>query len=398
MAAQQDARSGDGDCDSDMDLTCLTGCTDHTDPHHSDAALEEQVQDLRTEVDRLRVCLQDSLALQRSILLRWEQSDKKHSHQAQQPIPTPMATSTPFTHAVNKSDANSHVKDSFLQPQLLELSNTSRVIAAVLHQAKLEPPVFAGDSTAPPEDWLQAVNTYKSSLNHTDMQILHEVPRFLAKEPSKWFKALSPHVISWTQFCQLFKTVFLPSDLQERILRGILDRVQTPHEPLPTFVAHMLGEFNKLQSPPPAQEQIELICKHALEKYRVALYGTPIYSAMDLLLRAHELHAVLGPGGHQSPPAHSQRKQHIEPHCYKCSRPGFTSRSCPNCNATSQAPPPPQPQFVQFPPPQAVVSLGAQESRTEAENTSSDPPIQVRHSGNFRGGRMFQRGNPPSRR
>ncbi|ROI80766.1 hypothetical protein DPX16_0098 [Anabarilius grahami] len=37
------------------------------------------------------------------------------------------------------------------------------------------------------------------------------------------------------------RTVFLPSDNQERILRGILDRVQMPDEPLPTFVAHMLG-------------------------------------------------------------------------------------------------------------------------------------------------------------
>ncbi len=58
--------------------------------------------------------------------------------------------------------------------------------------------------------------------------------------------------------------------------------------------------YNKLKSPPPAQEQIELICKRSLEKYRVALYGASIYSVMDLLLRAHELHAVLGPSGCQT--------------------------------------------------------------------------------------------------
>lgn len=57
-------------------------------------------------------------------------------------------------------------------------------------------------------------------------------------------------------------------------MRGILDRMQSPEEPLPTFVAHMLSEFTKLKTPPPEQEQIDLICKHALEKYRVALYGT----------------------------------------------------------------------------------------------------------------------------
>ncbi|KAK2836339.1 hypothetical protein Q7C36_014208 [Tachysurus vachellii] len=88
-------------------------------------------------------------------------------------------------------------------------------------------------------------------------------------------------------FCEFFNIVYLPSDSQEPILRGILDRRQMPAEPLPTFVAHMLGEFRKLKTPPPQQEQIDVIRKHALEKYRLALYGTPMPSAMDLLLRAH---------------------------------------------------------------------------------------------------------------
>ncbi|KAK5603216.1 hypothetical protein CRENBAI_012407, partial [Crenichthys baileyi] len=56
----------------------------------------------------------------------------------------------------------------------------------------------------------------------------------------------------------------------------------------------MLSEFKRLRNPPPEQEQIDLICKHAVEKYRVALYGTPIKSVIDLVLRAHELHSVLG--------------------------------------------------------------------------------------------------------
>ncbi|GAA6068688.1 uncharacterized protein LOC113018267 [Tachysurus ichikawai] len=76
---------------------------------------------------------------------------------------------------------------------------------------------------------------------------------------------------------------------------NISDCRQRPEEPLPTFVAHMLGEFRKLKTPPPQQEQIDVIWKHALEKYRLVLYGTPMPSAMDLLLRAHELHAVHTP-------------------------------------------------------------------------------------------------------
>lgn len=61
--------------------------------------------------------------------------------------------------------------------------------------------------------------------------------------------------------------VFLPADNQECVMRGILDHIQSPEEPLPTFVAHMLSEFKKLRSPPSDEKQIELIFKHALEKY-----------------------------------------------------------------------------------------------------------------------------------
>lgn len=77
-----------------------------------------------------------------------------------------------------------------------------------------------------------------------------ELPRFLAKEPRKWFSVLNTHVVTWADFCELFRMVFLPADNQESVMRGILDRIQHLEEPLPTFVAHMLSEFKKLRSPP----------------------------------------------------------------------------------------------------------------------------------------------------
>ncbi|CAL9705023.1 unnamed protein product [Knipowitschia caucasica] len=357
--------------------------------------LSKEVVDLRAEVNRLSDCLRDSLDMQRTMLRQWDRLSKENpTPPAVQPSNIfPMATSTPHVPAMNRGEPTLLTNPS-LSPNTLELSNTSRVIAAALHHAKLEPPVFAADNKVQPEDWLQAVTAYRSSLGLTDGQLLNELPHFLAKEPSKWFKALSSHITSWAQFCQLFQTVFLPSDNQERILRGLLDRIQAQDEPLPTFVAHMLSEYNKLKSPPPEREQIELIRKHSLEKYRVALYGAHVTSVMDLLLRAHELHSVLGPSGPQT----SRYKEHYksEPHCFKCSLPGFTTRTCPNCNnssptnETAAASAGPSAQSFQPPGPPYL-------GQPNCENSSTPAPPQDRQPGNYRGGRKFHRGHPPSR-
>uniref|UniRef100_A0AAV2IU97 Mitochondrial protein n=1 Tax=Knipowitschia caucasica TaxID=637954 RepID=A0AAV2IU97_KNICA len=126
--------------------------------------------------------------MQRTMLRQWDHLSKENpTPPAVQPSNIfPMATSTPHVPAMNRGEPTLLTNPS-LSPNTLELSNTSRVIAAALHHAKLEPPVFAADN----------------------------------------------------------KTVFLPSDNQERILRGLLDRIQAQDEPLPTFVAHML----KLSTP-----------------------------------------------------------------------------------------------------------------------------------------------------
>ncbi|CAG6016244.1 unnamed protein product [Menidia menidia] len=286
--------------DSNMDIDSLQFIP----PQQRAPDLCQQVQELKDDVKQLRNVFQNTLSLQQKML---NHLDKVHSCEsdgpsAQQSPAAPVATSTPYVPLVNIGAGHSNdacpypetqrdLHSSFLQTHSAELTNTSRVIAAALHHAKLEPPVFAGDGEVQAVDWLQAVSAYKSTLNLTDAQILNELPRFLTKKPSKWFKALRSHISSWVHFCQLFQTVFLPTDNQERILRGILDRVQSDDEPLPTFVAHMLSEFNKLCSPPPEKERIQLICKHSLEKYRVALYGSPTLTEPQL--SANTLH-ILG--------------------------------------------------------------------------------------------------------
>lgn len=218
--------------------------------------LEGQVESLKDEVMMLRRCLNESLDLQRGIIDHYTRDLKVPAATQLPPQVIPVASSTPYAH-------NPHVETQHrlqaadtptrrenvpgLSQSSLDLCNATRTLASVLQQSRLEPPVFMGDGKINPDDWLTLVDAYRVSLGLNDAQILLELPRFLAKEPRKWFTVLSSHVTSWTQFCSLFKTVFLPSDNQERILRGILDRVQAPGEPFPTFVAHLLSEFKKTQ-------------------------------------------------------------------------------------------------------------------------------------------------------
>lgn len=201
------------DSDSDMELTSLPMCqiVDNVTP-----SLSQQVVELRTEVNRLSDCLRDSLNIQQSLLKQWDQLTTGNSPPPavpQSPV-FPMATSTPHVPARDKTEPTNSTNpflpsnpfqptNPFLPSHSLELSSTSRVIAAALHHAKLEPPVYAGDDKVQPEDWLNTVGTYKASLNLTDGQLLNELPQFLAKELGKWFKALSSHITLWAQFCQL---------------------------------------------------------------------------------------------------------------------------------------------------------------------------------------------------
>ncbi len=214
-------------------------------------------------------CLNESLDLQRGIIDRCTQNLHMPTSHQFPPQVRPFASSTPHVQmpaiqiqGPQSFQAETHTRTENIvgmAQSSLELNNVTRTLASVLHQSRLEPLVFMSDGKVHPDDWVLLVDAYRTSLGLSDAQILLELPRFLAKEPRKRFTVLNSHVTSWTQFCTLFKTVFIPSDNQERVWRGILDRVQAPGEPFLTFITNLLSEFKKLKSPPPEQEQIDLI-------------------------------------------------------------------------------------------------------------------------------------------
>lgn len=201
-------------------------------------------------------------------------------------------------------------------------------VSTFIHHPRVMPEKFNADSSIQPDDWLQSVFIYKYAYRLSDAQLFLELPRLLDKEPEKWFSATQPHLKSWEQFTELFHLAFLPVDNQEMIWRGILDRVRGRAEPLPTIVTHLVGEFKKIKNPPPEADKVEIIRRHVSDRYKLALYGCTMTSIADLLLKAHELHSVLGPVSPTRrvsvlPPSPRQNLR-----CFNCSAPGVTTRNC----------------------------------------------------------------------
>lgn len=187
--------------------------------------LEWTLKDLQTQVDTLQQCLHDSLDLNKNNLDRWDFDNgtwvklipADSANLIQVTASTPHVTDPSYKPKMFYMSLPGNFpaqSASHFQSNAIDLQNTTRVWTAALHQAKLKPHVFTGDGMISRENWLQSINGYRSSLELTDAQILRKLASFLAGEPKKWFSVLSMHVVSWTDFCDLFRTFFLPADNQ----------------------------------------------------------------------------------------------------------------------------------------------------------------------------------------
>lgn len=301
--------------------------------HH----LAARVDGLQQQVDVLTHAFSMSVDLQRSLLQQLEDQTSQHSHMRLTEA-RPIFASTPAAHTLSSRDKHTdHSYDHSLEHDTQHTHPTpapTLSMANQIHLPGLVPTKFDGGKSIDPEEWLQSVSLYKSTLRLSDAQFFLELTRFFENEFRKWYCAMQPHIVSWNHFSDLFRQAFLPIDNEEKIWRGILDRVQAPNESLPTFVAHLVTEFKRLKQPPSEQEQIEIISRHVSDQFRLALHAAAPTTMTDLLLTAHKLHAALGPVSFNRTTA---IPLHRDLHCFKCLAPGVTTRNCDNCRKTKQA-------------------------------------------------------------
>lgn len=299
--------------------------------------LAAQVERLQQQVDTLTQAFSMSIDLQHSLLQQLEDQTSQHSHKRLTEA-CPIFASTPATHTLPSRDVpNNHSSEHSLEnntqqshPRPTPITHT----ANLTNLPGLVPTKFDGGKSIDPEEWLQSVSLYKSTLCLSDAQLFLELTRFFENEPRKWYCAMQPHLLSWSHFLDLFRQAFLPIDNEEKIWRTILDRVQAPNESLPTFVAHLVTEFKRLKQPPSEQEQIKIISRHVSDQFRLALHSAAPITLTELLLTAHKLHAALGPISFDRATATPLRR---DLHCFKCLTPGVTTRNCDNCKKTKQA-------------------------------------------------------------
>ncbi|XP_029112112.1 uncharacterized protein LOC114911879 [Scleropages formosus] len=317
--------------------------------------LAAQVKKLQQQVEMLTSAFSMSVDLQHSLLQQLEIQTSSHS-QGPDTHAHPMFTSTPATRTLTKRNSrdaedsqHSHGQDAGAHPGHTSLTAAHTLsectarscphppLVSSAHLSGLVPPKFDGGDSIDPEDWLQSVSLYKTAVGLPDTRFFLELTRLFEREPRKWYSAMQPHLLSWEHFSDLFRQAFLPTDNEEKIWRGILDSVQASEESLPTFVAHLVTEFKRLRQPPSEQEQIEVICRHVSDQYRLALHAAAPTTLTELLLTAHELHAALGPISPNRTATSAQLTQRPNLHCYKCFTPGVTTRNCGTCRKTRQS-------------------------------------------------------------
>ncbi|KAF5894793.1 Glycerophosphoinositol inositolphosphodiesterase GDPD2 [Clarias magur] len=319
----------DSDRDSDLALS-------NTGEALTIQRLAAQVDRLQRQVDTLTSAFSVSIELQRSLLQQLEDQashcsprldTKSHNIFTSTPVASTHPRPSPIIQDVQTSLGSQH---SISDMYTTQATNT-------VHLPGFIPPKFDGDKTLDPEEWLQSVSLYKTTLGLSDSRFFLELMRLFDKEPRKWYCAMQPHLHSWSHFSDLFRQAFLPTDNEEKIWRGILDRVKTSEEPLPTFVTHLVTEFKRLKQPPSEREQIEVICRHVSDQYRLALHATAPTTLTELLLTAHDLHSALGPISSARSAATPPTALPPDLHCYKCLTPGVTTRNCGNCKRNKQS-------------------------------------------------------------
>lgn len=148
---------------------------------------------------------------------------------------------------------------------------------------------FSGEDDKSVNSFLTDLEEKAETYGVRKCQLLNGMPEFLVGAAKLWYRTARDEIDSWDEFKFLIRKEYLPLDYQRNLWDEIRTRVQGPDEPMGTYVAKMLGLFERLSVRPREEEKLEIILGNLHPYYTDHLALTKVLSIRQLKELGKEL-------------------------------------------------------------------------------------------------------------
>uniref|UniRef100_A0A1Y1KZF6 CCHC-type domain-containing protein n=1 Tax=Photinus pyralis TaxID=7054 RepID=A0A1Y1KZF6_PHOPY len=228
--------------------------------------------------------------------------------------------------------------------------------------------------------FLERVKELKISRHISDKELFDSANDLFSEIALIWFRANKSKVSDWEGLTRLLREEFQPRNYNDMLFKQIKERTQHPDESMGIYTAYMDNHFQRLTVKIPESARLKILLDNMAPFYKIglALQIKNIKSVSELLELARELEANrISVNDYVPPPPKSKnilerdlaciysdpppvdevgamasnvkcfrcnQLGHIAINCrnrqgkfcYKCKKPNFTVRTCPNCNQHSK--------------------------------------------------------------
>lgn len=117
-------------------------------------------------------------------------------------------------------------------------------------------------------DFIQKVNAIAQSRGVTDSELFASAIEFFSGQALKWYYAQRNQIKSWSELAEKLISDFIEVNYHDNLLDTIRQRQQTSNESIVHFVTIFEDDCSRLQTLMLPKEQIHIVKKNVLQKYR----------------------------------------------------------------------------------------------------------------------------------
>jgi hypothetical protein len=148
---------------------------------------------------------------------------------------------------------------------------------------------FSGDNNGSVNAFIVRIEELAIARGVSEAQLLQGAVELFEGQALLWFRSVRNEITSWKELKHLLRSEFLPLDFEENLLQEIRNRKQGVDEPIGTFVACMLGLYDRLSKEIGEEDKLNQIKRNLAPYYLEKLVLQPVLSIRQLKAIAKEL-------------------------------------------------------------------------------------------------------------